>query len=154
MAHAAQQQTCWCATCRPVVFGDMRMVLCPECGNKRCPRASNHIYACTGCNELGQVGSAFIEQPTSQSTINGAIMTNEELDAIATREAHCKPFGAAVTLSVGERDALVALATDGLRYRFIRDVPWMGSRLWDVIALQKNAVWDETIDAAMAEEQA
>lgn len=110
MAHAAQHQACWCATCRPVSFGDMRMVLCPECGNKRCPRASNHIYACTGSNEVGQVGSAYIEQPKPQGDINGAIMTNEELDAIATREAHCKPFGAAVTLSVGERDALVEMA--------------------------------------------
>lgn len=41
-------------------------------------------------------------------------MDKEQLDAIATREAHCKPFGAAVTLSVGERDALVALARDGM----------------------------------------
>ncbi|CAB3712726.1 hypothetical protein [Achromobacter marplatensis] len=40
-------------------------------------------------------------------------MTKEVLDAIAAREAHCKPFGAAVTLSVGERDALVAMARDG-----------------------------------------
>lgn len=47
---------CWCSTCRPVSFGDMRMVLCPVCGNKRCPRASNHVYACTGSNEVGQVG--------------------------------------------------------------------------------------------------
>ncbi|MFC0260566.1 hypothetical protein, partial [Achromobacter marplatensis] len=82
-------------------------------GNKRCPRASNHIYACTRSNEPGQVGSTFIEQPTPQGTINGAIMTKEVLDAIAAREAHCKPFGAAVTLSVGERDALVAMARDG-----------------------------------------
>ncbi|OWT55346.1 hypothetical protein CEY09_30640 [Achromobacter marplatensis] len=86
------------------------MVLCPVCGNKRCPRASNHIYACTRSNEPGQVGSTFIEQPKPQGTINGAIMTKEELSAIANREAHCKPFGAAVTLSVGERDALVAMA--------------------------------------------
>lgn len=39
---------CWCETCRPIKMGkDMRMVLCPECGNKRCPRATNHIYQCT-----------------------------------------------------------------------------------------------------------
>jgi hypothetical protein len=147
-------KTCWCATCRPVVFGDMRMVLCPECGNKRCPRATDHRNACSGSNELGQAGSAYTAHLTPQRIINGAIMTNEELDAIANREAHCKTFGAAVTLSVGERDALVAMARDGMRYRFIRDVPWLGSRLWDVIAMQQNAIWDETIDAAMAKEQA
>lgn len=81
-------------------------------------------------------------------------MDKEALEEIATREAHCKPFGAAVTLSVGERDALVALARDGLRYRFVRDIPWLDSPLGDVIALQKNAIWDERIDAAMTEEQA
>ena len=102
-------KTCWCATCRPVVFGDMRMVLCPECGNKRCPRATDHRNACSGSNELGQAGSAYTVHLAPQRIINGAIMTNEELDAIANREAHCKPFGAAVTLSVGERDALVAI---------------------------------------------
>lgn len=36
-------------------------------------------------------------------------MNKEQLEAIAKREAHCKPFGAAVTLSVGERDELVAI---------------------------------------------
>ncbi|MCS5781491.1 hypothetical protein LNP24_18950 [Klebsiella pneumoniae subsp. pneumoniae] len=28
---------CWCCTCRPVVLNDMRFVVCPDCGNKRCP---------------------------------------------------------------------------------------------------------------------
>lgn len=101
---------CWCATCRPVSFGDMRMVLCPVCGNKRCPRASNHIYACTGSNEGGQFGSAYIEQPKPHRVINGAIMTNEEIEAIAQRPTYCKTDGEAVTLSRAERDALVAMA--------------------------------------------
>ena len=43
--------TCWCETCRPIKIGDIRMVLCPECGNKRCPRATNHIYQCTARKE-------------------------------------------------------------------------------------------------------
>jgi len=146
-------EMCWCATCRPVVFGDMRMVLCPECGNKRCPRASNHIYACTGSNEVGQAGSAYTAHLTPQRIINGAIMTQDEIEAIAQRPTYCKTDGEAVTLSRAERDALVAMAKDGMRYRFIRDVPWMGSRLWDVIAMQKNAIWDETIDAAMAKKK-
>lgn len=45
---------CWCSTCRPVTFSDMRMVLCPRCGNKRCPKAAHHINACTNSNEIGQ----------------------------------------------------------------------------------------------------
>ena len=34
-----------------------RMIVCPECGNKRCPRATWHEHACTGSNEYGQDGS-------------------------------------------------------------------------------------------------
>lgn len=47
-------------------------------------------------------------------------MTKDELEQIAAREAHCKPYGASVTLSIGEHDELVALARDGMRYRHIR----------------------------------
>ncbi len=50
---------CWCRTCRPVTINDMRFVVCPDCGNKRCPRANDHRNACTGSNEPGQEGSAY-----------------------------------------------------------------------------------------------
>ena len=50
---------CWCQTCRPVTMNDMRFVVCPECGNKRCPRANDHRNACTGSNAPGQDGSAY-----------------------------------------------------------------------------------------------
>lgn len=36
-----------------------RMILCPGCGNKRCPQASDHELACTGSNEPGQPGSVY-----------------------------------------------------------------------------------------------
>jgi hypothetical protein len=36
-----------------------KMILCPECGNKRCPRASDHRLDCTGSNEPGQPGSVY-----------------------------------------------------------------------------------------------
>jgi hypothetical protein len=51
--------TCWCATCRPITLTDMRMVLCPTCGNKRCPHANDHRNECSGSNEAGQPGSAY-----------------------------------------------------------------------------------------------
>lgn len=35
------------------------MILCPECGNKRCPKASDHEMECTGSNEPGQFGSRY-----------------------------------------------------------------------------------------------
>lgn len=54
---------CWCRTCRPVVLNDMRFVVCPDCGNKRCPRANDHRNACTGSNETGQEGSAYPDTP-------------------------------------------------------------------------------------------
>lgn len=36
-----------------------RMFLCPVCGNKRCPKASDHRLECTGSNEPGQGGSVY-----------------------------------------------------------------------------------------------
>ncbi|WP_260630814.1 hypothetical protein [Enterobacter sp. NIC22-4] len=50
---------CTCRTCRPVTFSDSRFVVCPDCGNKRCPHANDHRHACTGSNESGQEGSAY-----------------------------------------------------------------------------------------------
>ncbi|HZJ13985.1 MAG TPA: hypothetical protein VFD27_03000 [Chthoniobacteraceae bacterium] len=35
------------------------MVLCPTCGNKRCPRANDHKNECTNSNEPGQKGSSY-----------------------------------------------------------------------------------------------
>lgn len=35
------------------------MILCPECGNKRCPHAADHELECTQSNEPGQAGSAY-----------------------------------------------------------------------------------------------
>lgn len=31
-------------------------VVCPDCGNKRCPKATNPVFKCTNSNEVGQVG--------------------------------------------------------------------------------------------------
>lgn len=35
------------------------MILCPKCGNKRCPHASDHNLECTNSNALGQPGSVY-----------------------------------------------------------------------------------------------
>ena len=34
-------------------------IVCPTCGNKRCPHANDHRHACTGSNDPGQAGSAY-----------------------------------------------------------------------------------------------
>lgn len=61
---------CWCAGCH-YVFASAEtetvldalqfhhMYLCPDCGNKRCPRATSHLLACSGSNKPGQAGSAY-----------------------------------------------------------------------------------------------
>lgn len=56
---AGTEGRCWCYKCRPVTMTDMRMVLCPLCGNKRCPHASDHELQCTQSNEPGQPGSVY-----------------------------------------------------------------------------------------------
>lgn len=57
---------CWCRTCRPVTVTDMRFVVCPDCGNKRCPRANDHRNDCSGSNEPGQAGSTYPAAPQQQ----------------------------------------------------------------------------------------
>lgn len=42
---------CWCATCHPNTVYNMRMILCPTCGDKRCPKATDHHNDCTGADE-------------------------------------------------------------------------------------------------------
>ncbi|MET5518067.1 hypothetical protein [Citrobacter freundii] len=54
---------CWCRTCRPVTMNDMRFVVCPECGNKRCPHANDHRHSCSGSNAPCQEGSAYPAAP-------------------------------------------------------------------------------------------
>lgn len=64
--NAETSTKCWCRTCRPVTISDMRFVVCPECGNKRCPHANDHRNACTGSNEPGQEGSAYPAAPRQE----------------------------------------------------------------------------------------
>lgn len=32
------------------------MIVCSNCGNKRCPQAKDHRYKCTGSNNIDQIG--------------------------------------------------------------------------------------------------
>ena len=65
---ALNEPTCWCHTCRPVTVTVMRFIVCPDCGNKRCPHANDHRNACTGSNEPGQEGSAYPAAPQQEVT--------------------------------------------------------------------------------------
>ena len=50
---------CGCLKCYPNVFPNMRFNVCPICGNKRCPHATDHNYKCTNSNDVGQTGSVY-----------------------------------------------------------------------------------------------
>lgn len=51
-----------CYRCAEAIGGEWpwsRMYLCPTCGNKRCPKATDHRLDCSGSNEPGQPGSRY-----------------------------------------------------------------------------------------------
>lgn len=50
---------CGCYECSSEIRRMTRMITCSQCGNKRCPHATNHIHACTNSNEAGQPGSRY-----------------------------------------------------------------------------------------------
>ena len=60
---------CWCHKCNEnelvngIPFAMTRMILCPNCGNKRCPKASDHTLQCTNSNEPNQAGSVYTAPP-------------------------------------------------------------------------------------------
>lgn len=49
-----------------------RMIVCPSCGNKRCPKATHHDNPCTNSNEPNQEGSSY-------QTYKGPRLTIEEM---------------------------------------------------------------------------
>lgn len=69
---------CW--VCTPDYH---RMLLCPKCGNKRCPHASNHNLACTASNEPGQPGSiyeALAGSVAAVSAVEALLAAKAEID--------------------------------------------------------------------------
>jgi hypothetical protein len=54
-----QSLKCWCYNCSTPEHRMSHMILCPTCGNKRCPRATDHTLTCTDSNESGQPGSRY-----------------------------------------------------------------------------------------------
>lgn len=69
---------CWCHECNKQMAWPfaLKMIVCPDCGNKRCPHASDHRHACTGSNAPGQPGSVYTVEPGrifSEAEIRAAI---------------------------------------------------------------------------------
>lgn len=59
-------ENCGCYRCmglkydnngRPLTMSTF--IVCPHCGNKRCPKSTDHTLACTNSNEPGQPGSRY-----------------------------------------------------------------------------------------------
>jgi hypothetical protein len=57
---------CWCYRCLNQIKDERgwpvtsyTFIVCPDCGNKRCPRATDHNLECTNSNDSGQEGSIY-----------------------------------------------------------------------------------------------
>lgn len=79
---------CRCWTCHPQPAIGGIMVVCPDCGNKRCPKATYHGNACTHSNAPGQEGSRFvgfnaipISAPPAPDTVEDAQDRHKSSDA-------------------------------------------------------------------------
>ena len=75
VTHLQQAEPeCWCHKCSEntavvnnIPFSMTRMIVCPTCGNKRCPKASDHRLDCTDSNAAGQPGSVYPAPPKQQA---------------------------------------------------------------------------------------
>ena len=68
-SQKSEPVACWCHRCNKTItiggipFALTHMILCPDCGNKRCPHASDHNLKCTNSNEPNQEGSIYNTSP-------------------------------------------------------------------------------------------
>jgi hypothetical protein len=101
-----------CGNCHACLVGvienhmpvtSQRMIVCSDCGNKRCPKASNHRHQCTGSNEVGQYGSIY----TAPRELSDEEI--EELQAEHTEKGHfadtlnVKEFARAILKKASEK---------------------------------------------------
>lgn len=49
------------------MYKEVVMRVCPICGYKRCPKASDHELECTNSNEPGQPGSVYVIYTAQQN---------------------------------------------------------------------------------------
>ena len=78
---------CWSCTSERVSKSahpwSMPFVVCADCGNKRCPRATHHDRPCSGSNEPGQDGSRYAAAPTHAATAPTAEADQTDQEASA-----------------------------------------------------------------------
>ena len=73
---------CTCFKCWPE-YGLFRV--CPTCGNKRCPKATDCALACTDSNEPGQPGSRYATIPTDLARLTAE---RDDLRGLVEAAAH------------------------------------------------------------------
>ena len=70
-----------------------RMILCPTCGNKRCPKASDHRLDCTDSNAAGQPGSVYPAPTQQQAEPVTSYTLNTTKTAAVAAEFYWSPIG-------------------------------------------------------------
>ena len=65
IADSSQDSCCW--NCATQIRRATRMIVCPNCGNKRCPRATDHNLDCTNSNDPDQPGSRYATADSKQA---------------------------------------------------------------------------------------
>ena len=127
MPNSLAPTACPCASCvAEAGVSAWWMIVCDECGNKRCPHGTDHRHECTGSNEPGQVGSGYarmtsdahIETITDRATIRDSDEPSERGDF-----PYCDtpaPVGAAVELDLDAIEARQKAAASA-RWEIIGD---------------------------------
>jgi hypothetical protein len=85
----------------PVTF--QRMILCPDCGNKRCPKASNHRHQCTESNEPNQRGSIYTHPVKEELTDEEIISTMVQFDVYSSDDHLLIEAGRAILRKASEK---------------------------------------------------
>jgi len=174
MPNSLAPTACPCASCvAEAGVSAWWMIVCDECGNKRCPHGTDHRHECTGSNEPGQVGSGYarmtsdahIETITDRATIRDSDEPSERgdfpycdtpapvgaglalnLDAIEARQ---KAAASARWEIIGDRDgprALMALLGEDVP-ALVAEVATLRARLAAVEA-EKEAILGQVGQAA------
>ena len=109
------RETCTCHACikaNDIQGGDdlplnySRMIVCPKCGNKRCPKADNHLHACSGSNAVGQQ-PVMDNRETLGGLVFGLILLLFVFVVLFARDC----FGAELTAKVND-DGLAVVTAD------------------------------------------
>ena len=98
MPNSPAPTACPCASCvAEAGVSAWWMIVCDECGNKRCPHGTDHRHECTGSNEPGQVGSGYArmtsDDRTETITDRAAIRDSDEPDERTPNEVHVDESG-------------------------------------------------------------